>query len=325
MRRILATAAAVAMLAGCCNTKEPERVEIKWTSDSFEELQEFFHYNPGKDVMISAHRGGMQEGFPENCIASCEKTISMMPTFFEIDFSFSKDSVMMLMHDLTLDRTTTGKGPVEDYTYEELQQFNLVDRQGNVTDYKIPTLKEVLEWGKDKCIFNFDNKYINTKGVSEERKKAALDFYIKQLSEGGEWSMYHNIMLSTRSYKETKYYWDNGVRNVIFCVEISSPEKFEEYENGDIPWDHLMAYVRIFVDPEMTEIYKKLHDRGVMLMTSITGGSDKVKKEFDRHVAYERDVLAEPDIIETDYPTQFIGIPVDRKTIHETQKAMLLK
>ena len=65
----------------------------------------------------------MMPGYPENCIESCEKTLSLMPTFFEIDFSFTKDSVMVLMHDLTIDRTTTGKGRVADYTYEELQQF----------------------------------------------------------------------------------------------------------------------------------------------------------------------------------------------------------
>ena len=41
-----------------------------------------------------------------------------------------------------------------------LQQFNLVDRKKNVTPYKIQKLKDILEWGKDRCVFNFDNKYI---------------------------------------------------------------------------------------------------------------------------------------------------------------------
>ena len=118
----------------------------------------------------------MQEGYPENCIASCEKTLSMMPTFFEVDFSFTRDSVMVLMHDLTIDRTTTGKGRVADYTYAELQQFCLVDRDRNVTPYKIPRLKDLLEWGKDKVVFNFDNKYINTRGVSDEVRRASLDY-----------------------------------------------------------------------------------------------------------------------------------------------------
>lgn len=294
---------------------EANRVVI----NSFEDLQAYFRYSPERDVIISGHRGGMMPGFPENCIESCEKTLSLMPTFFEIDFSFTKDSVMVLMHDLSVDRTTTGKGKVSDYTFDEIQKLNLVDRSGKVTPYKIPTLKSILEWGKDKVVFNFDNKYINTKGVSAEEKKASLDYYIKQLRPGGDWSMYHNIMLSVRSIEEALYYWNNGIRNVIFCVEISSEEHFKAYDECAIPWDHIMAYIRLSVNPELQDVYRKLHERGVMTMTSITGSSDKIKNEYDRKVAYERELLAEPDIIETDYPSEFIGLPWTRKEIHKLQ------
>lgn len=291
----------------------------KVTVSSFADLQAYFKYSPKRDVIISSHRGGMMPGYPENCIESCEKTLSMMPTFFEIDFSFTKDSVMVLMHDLTVDRTTNGKGKVSDYTYDEIQKLNLVDRSGLETPYKIPTLKSILEWGKDKVVFNFDNKYINTKGVSDAVKKASLDYYIKQLNPGGDWAEYHNIMLSVRSIEEAMYYWNNGIHDVMFCVEISKPEHFEAYDKCPIPWDHIMAYIRLAVDPQMQDIYRKLHDRGVMTMTSITGSSDKVKNDFDRRVAYSRELLAEPDIIETDYPSEFIGLPWTRKEIHALQ------
>ena len=246
MKRYLTILAAATMLscggrqAGYPVAGEDHTVKIA----SFEEFQSYFRYVPGRDIIISAHRGGMQEGYPENCIASCEKTLSMMPTFFEIDFSFTKDSVMVLMHDLTIDRTTNGKGRVADYTYEELQGFRLVDRDGKLTPYRIPRLKDMLEWGKDKVVFNFDNKYINTKGVSDEVRKASLDYYIRQLRPGGDWSMYHNIMLSVRSLDEAMYYWNAGIRNVMFCCEISSREMFDAYDACPIPWDYIMAYIR---------------------------------------------------------------------------------
>lgn len=282
---------------------------------SFEEFQSYFRYVPGRDIIVSAHRGGMLPGYPENCIASCEKTLSLLPAFFEIDFNFTKDSVMVLMHDLTLDRTTTGKGRVADYTYEELQQFRLVDRDGNVTDYRIPTLKEMLEWGKDKVSFNFDNKYINTKGVSAEEKRRALDYYVRQLLPGGEWSQYHNIFLSVRSLDEALHYWNAGVRNVMFCVEISTPEYFKAYEQSGIPWNYLIAASRKAMDPRMTEIYEKLHERGVMVIISVTGSDDRIGDRRDRRTAYMRTLLSEPDIIETDYPADFVGLPVDRETL----------
>lgn len=289
--------------------------------ETFEDLQAYFSYNPNRDIIISAHRGGMQEGYPENCIASCEKTLSMMPTFFEIDFSFTKDSVMVLMHDLTIDRTTTGSGRVADYTYEELQQFNLVDRQGNVTEYKIPTLKEVLEWGKNKVAFNFDNKYINTKGVSEEDKKRALDYYIKQMLPGGDWAEYHNFFLSVRSLEEAMYYWNAGVREVMFCVEISTPEHFEAYDASPIPWENIIAASRMAINPEMQEIYEKLHEKGVMIIISVTGADDKIKRKSDRRTAYLRTLMSEPDLIETDYPSEWVDLPVNRKEIRSLAKA----
>ena len=187
-----------------------------------------------------------------------------------------------------------------DYTYEELQQFCLVDRDRNVTPYKIPRLKDLLEWGKDKVVFNFDNKYINTRGVSDEVRRASLDYYIKQLQPGGDWSMYH-----------------------MFCVEISSMEHFRAYDASPIPWKYIMAYIRLAVNPDLQPVYDLLHAEGVMTMTSITGSSDKVKNPYDRRVAYLRELVAEPDIIETDYPSEFIGLPWSRDAIHALQEAAM--
>lgn len=293
--------------------------------NSIEDLQNYFKYSPDRDVIISGHRGGMMPGYPENCIESCEKTLSLMPTFFEIDFSFTADSIPVLMHDLTIDRTSTGKGKVSDYTYAQLQEFNLVDREKKVTPYKIPTLKQMLEWGKDKVVFNFDNKYINTKGVPDSVKRAALEYYARQLSPGGDWADYHNIMLSVRSLDEALFYWNKGLRNIMFCVEISKPEHYDAYEASPIPWKYIMAYIRTAVNPDMQDIYNKLHSKGVMTMTSITASSDKVKNNGDRRVAYHRDLLSEPDIIETDYPSEFIGLPWTRKAIHAQQDAATAK
>lgn len=285
--------------------------------ETFEDLQAYFHYYPDRDIIISSHRGGMQEGYPENCIASCQKTVEQLPTFIELDFSLTKDSVMVLMHDMTIDRTTNGTGNVSDYTYEELQQFNLVDRQGNVTEYKIPTLKEVLEWGRGKVAFNFDNKYMNTKGVSDEDKARSIRYYIRQFSEGGDWADYHNIFICPRSLEEAMEYWNAGVHDLMFCVEISSPEMYQMYDECPIPWDHIIAASRTAMDPRMASIYRKLHENGVMIIVSVTQTDDKIKNAKDREVAYLRTLVSQPDLIETDYPSQWVGLPVDRKTLNQ--------
>ena len=113
---LLLAACCAAIMPACAQAPRLHTVKI----DSIEELQAYFTYDPARDVIVSGHRGGMMPGYPENCIESFEKTLSMMPSFFEIDPRLTKDSVIVLMHDATIDRTTTGTGKVSDYTYAEL-------------------------------------------------------------------------------------------------------------------------------------------------------------------------------------------------------------
>ncbi len=281
-------------ILGSCGAGKLHRVHIR----SMPELQEYFRYSPEKDIIISGHRGGMMEGYPENCIASCEKTLSLMPSFFEVDPRLTKDSVLVLMHDATIDRTTNGRGKVSDYTYGELKQFRLKDRQGNVTPYKILTLDELLEWGRDKTVFNFDNKNVPWQLYSDNLK--------------GKWSRYHNIMLSVRSLEEALFYYErNG--NVVLCCEISNMEMYEKYRDSGIPWDRIVAYVKYTMDPAQQEVYDLLHGHGVMCMTSIHPTSDRVRPREARIEAYKKEVAVNPDIIETDYPADFVGLDVSRK------------
>ncbi len=280
--------------------------------NSLQELQDYFAYKPDRDIIISGHRGGMMTGYPENSIEACKKTLSLIPSFFEIDPRLTKDGVMVLMHDSDIKRTTDGSGLVSEYTYEELQRFNLKDREGNVTPYKIPTILEVFEWGKNKTVFNLDNK---------DNGPHTWDYYIKQLTKGGEWHQYKNIILSVRSLEEALYYWERGVNDRMFCAEISSTEHFEAYDSSPIPWSHIMAYVRYTVDPEKEELYKKLHDNGVSIMTSIAPTADKVsKKSGDRRIAYLRELVAMPDIIETDYPSEFADLPRSREELRRLRE-----
>src|SRR5690554_231829 len=184
---------------------------------------------------------------------------------------------MVLMHDADIKRTTNASGLVSEYTHEELQRFNLKDREGNITPYKVPTIQEMFEWGKDKTVFNLDNK---------DNGPHTWDYYIKQLKEGGEWYPYKNLILSVRSLEEAMYYWEHGVTDRMFCVEISSMEQFEAYDNSPIPWDLIMAYIRLTVDPELEDLYGLLHQRGVSIMTSIHPSADKVARKSDRRIAY---------------------------------------
>ena len=107
-------------------------------------MKDFFHYTSDRIPFVSSHRGAPALGYPKNCIATFAKTLRHTWSIIEMDPHYTKDSVIILMHDPTLDRTSTGHGKISDHTFAEIQQLNLKDDLGNVTKYKIPKLDDVI-------------------------------------------------------------------------------------------------------------------------------------------------------------------------------------
>ena len=121
--------------------------------------REFSLYNfPQNKVMVVAHRGNWREA-PENSVWAIRKAIEAGADMAEIDLALTKDSVLILMHDRTIDRTTTGKGSPEDYTLAEIQQFYLRDGAGHATRMRVPTLEEILKESKGKIFLNLDKGF----------------------------------------------------------------------------------------------------------------------------------------------------------------------
>lgn len=106
-------------------------------------------------VMIFAHRGNWRNS-AENSILAFKDCIDEQLDGIEIDIQMTKDSVLVIMHDDTIDRTTTGSGRVSDYTLSELKSFNLLSPIGVVTRQKVPTFEEVLMLAKDKILIQVD-------------------------------------------------------------------------------------------------------------------------------------------------------------------------
>lgn len=233
----------------------------------------------------------MLPGYPENSIEGMEKTLSFMHSFFEIDPRLTKDSVIVLMHDDTIDRTTNGTGKVSDYTYEELKQFNLKDRQGNVSPNKIPTLGEALDWGIGKTVFNLDNKQV------------PWEMYSELLNE----HRWPNIILSVRSPEEALFYYERN-DSVMLVPGIFNMDDYKKYEALGIPWNRMMAYVGTSMQPDQKEMYQLLRSNGVMCMTAIAPTTDRINPLEERLEGYKKELAVQPDIIETDYPVWFLAI-----------------
>ncbi|MCP5055004.1 MAG: glycerophosphodiester phosphodiesterase family protein [bacterium] len=121
-------------------------------------LQKYMKWNPNRVPLISAHRGGPMGRFPENALETFENSLRFAPCLIECDVRLTRDGHLVLLHDDSLDRTTTGKGLVSDHTLAQLKRLFLKDGLNRVTGYRIPTFPETLEWAKGKAILSIDVK-----------------------------------------------------------------------------------------------------------------------------------------------------------------------
>ena len=106
-------------------------------------------------VHVVSHRGDWKQ-FPENSLDAINSIIQMGGDVVEIDVQRTKDGQLILMHDERLDRTTNGKGLIAETTFADIQKLFLKDHNGNVTQHKVPTLKEVLLISKGRIMLNLD-------------------------------------------------------------------------------------------------------------------------------------------------------------------------
>lgn len=94
--------------------------------------------------LIAAHRGGAAL-WPENSLAAFRGAIALGVDALEFDVHLTADGEPMVIHDPTLDRTTTMRGLVRETAREALGAARLRDAAGAATEERVPTLAEVLD------------------------------------------------------------------------------------------------------------------------------------------------------------------------------------
>lgn len=273
------------------------------------DAQAFFK-RTGKDIpVISGHRGSHIPGYPENAIETFEYVLKHTPAFFEIDPRLTKDSVIVLLHDATLDRTTTGKGKLSDYTWEEVKKLRLKDSEGNITSYRIPTLQEAIDWARGKTIINLDKKDVPfemTAAIIRKNNAAAF------------------VMVTVHNAAQAKFYYNDDPARIMSAF-VKTEEALKEYEAAGIPWKNMIAYIGSENKPENKKMYNLLHQRGVMCMISAAPVYDKLKTKEERVAAY-RDIFRQgADILESDLPVEVADAIQIQKKIKGKKKKYFKK
>ena len=246
-----------------------------------------FGYVPNKPAMISAHRGGGDyASYPENCVESFEFLAKQMPVIIECDIALTQDSVMVMMHDDSYERTTTGTGRVNERSFEYSQTLRLEDNAGKLTDYKVPTLERVLAWGKNKVVFTLDVK----KSVPMPK--------VVQMVQRLNAQNYAAIITYTAQQAKQVYDLDP---TLMISVTIRNREEYQRLHDLGLNDTNMIAFIGTR-EPNR-ELCEFLHQKGIATILGTLGNLDKMAAAKGDQV-YAQFVEAGADILSSDRPIE---------------------
>ena len=280
------------ILFSCQSTKSgkgesnQESTEFRILVGSITEAKEFYSWTSDRIPLVSAHRGGPYPGFPENAIETFQNVIKHTPSIIEFDVALSKDSVLVLMHDNTLERTTTGSGKVIDLTFEEIRKLKLVDNEGNETGFQVPTLEEALAWGKGKALFTVDVK-------REVPFEMVVDAIKKHNAEPYAAVITYSVDAAKKIHRLHP--------DLMLSVTIRNEEELKRFEDSGIPVDQWIAFTG--TSERSPEFNAQLHGLGVFTILGVLGNLDKsaVARGDELYVDF---VNKGADILATDRPIE---------------------
>ena len=120
------------------------------------------------DRGICAHRGA-SSSHPENTLVAFREAILLGAQMIEFDVALTKDNQLVLMHDLTVDRTTDGTGSVSNLTLKEVKELDAGTwKDKKFKGERVPTLAETLEIMPENIWLN-----VHLKGGSQLAEKVA--------------------------------------------------------------------------------------------------------------------------------------------------------
>ena len=203
-----------------------------------------------KDVKIFAHRGASAYA-PENTLEAFRLAMEQGADGIEIDVQLTKDNELVVIHDETVDRVSSAKGAVRDYTLEELKKIPVPNHFEQYPDVRIPTLREVLELVKPgKMEINIELKtgiywypeiekkvldLVKEEGMEERIIYSSFNHYsiqkIREIAPDAETAyLIGDVMLDVAEY--TRKTGVKGIHPALFHVKMA--DFLEEYKKSGL-------------------------------------------------------------------------------------------
>lgn len=261
-------------------------------------------------VIVASHRGDWRN-FPENSLEAIDNAIAMGVDIVELDVHRTKDSVLILMHDPRLDRTTTGKGLIADTTIAYIKTLKLKNGCNIRTIHNVPTLEEALIHAKGKIMINLDKADRYFDQVYDLLKKTGTTNQI--------------VMKGNDSAEKVKEKYGDYLNEVIYMPIVNldknnAEEQIEMFIDDMHPIAFELLY-KLDSNPLPMKLKNSLKGRTLIwyntLWDTMAGGhdDDASLKNFDDGYGYLIDNLG-ARIIQTDRP-QFLLDYLRSRNLHD--------
>ncbi len=250
-------------------------------------LNEFFDCLEAEGItLISAHRGGV----PENSLAGMNQTMKQVPAIMEIDVATSSDGVLLLMHDDSLNRTTTGRGPVIDHDWDEIKSLNLRANGRTLPNDHPPSFADVLSWADGKTLIQVDFKR-STK-------------YEDVVAEVQRQNATNRVIYIAYTYAQAKKLHHLHPEAMISLTIDETTDLPEAFELG-IPTNNIIAWTGNTTPDE--DVFRLLNEKDIEVIFGTLGGGTSIDNQIAEtgdEARYARIAEQGVDIIATDRPIE---------------------
>ncbi len=248
-------------------------------------------------IKIAGHRSGYYFDFPESSLPLMEfieKQFGNDTLMVEIDLRMSKNGTIYIMHDETVDRTTTGKGKLNDLTDSELNQLFLKKETGEITDQHIPTLEDLLKLAGHKKI----NLMLDIKTPIHAEVYALLKQY----------NMENRALTLTFSMELTRRVAALS-NEVMLSALIVTDADWQQFKKVLLPVAKKVAYVNSNTPPNVIDQLKKNH---IKVMADVSEVKTNSGRPLDNEGYRTKVKNQQLDILITDFPIEAL-VAFDKK------------
>jgi glycerophosphoryl diester phosphodiesterase len=236
--------------------------------------------------IIIAHRGASAYA-PENTLVSFEQAIVMGALVIETDVHQTKDSVVVLMHDLNVDRTTNGKGLIKNLNYTEFKELQI-----NVTKSLTvppPSLEDAIQLVNGRCQLLIELKKGNSYYPNIEKHIVDL------ISKYNAQSWIHTIHSFDKEALVNVAKRDSSInlqKLIVFNLPLVSFNFDKHFSKDDFKnWEGVNVYYKFC----SKRVIKKIHKLGKTVYVWTVNNPRKARKLAKRGV--DGIITNKPDIL----------------------------